>query len=491
MTYINQVSVDNIKSSAFGEVLTVEITPIVQLLNQYQLDPTLNEELEVYSNGTGASTTSNGNLFEVQNGTAQFGYGVIRSKNFVIYRSGQGLEAKFSACFTTGVANSLQFGGMFSLTETLAVGYDGAEFSVIHEYGGLAEIQTLQVTTAAGTETGTVTIDNDIVTVNHTLGGTVQETAHEIEVALLNDATISAKWNIEHIDNTVVVSARAVGNKTATFSYSSDGTAVATWTENTEGRVKTNNYIAQSSWDNPTPFAGFDPTKINLYKIQYAYLGVATIKFSVYDPTLADYVQFHQLPFSNASSTQTNLGNPNMKIGWVAYSLGSTTNLTVRGASLEIGVEGKNIIKNTSYGVENSVTSVNTAGKVILALKNRNTYGKIYNLSKIIPLTLSVDNDHTKGSIIEIVRNPGLSGTTIYQYVDENNSIGLVELSGLTYTGGRILKSFTVGAGLSVDIDVSNLNIELLPNEVILVFAKTISGTGATITATGSWIEEK
>jgi hypothetical protein len=492
MSYLNETKVNNIKSSAFGEVLTAEITPIVQIINQYGIDPTNRNDLETYTDTiSSGSVSSNNNLFEVQNGTSIGGYGVIRSKDFVIYGAGQGLEAKFSACFTTGVANSLQFGGMFSLTETIAFGYDGANFSIIHEYGGKAEIQEIQVTTTAGTETGTVTVGVDIITVNHTIAGTLQDTAHEIEDALANDATFSSKWNIEHVGDTVVISSKSVGDKTGTFSYSSTGTAVASFTEVTAGVAKTNNYVAQSAWDKPTPFAGFDPTLINLYKIQYAYLGVATLKFLIYDPILVDYVQVHQMPFSNVSATQTNVGNPNMKIGWIAYSLGSTTNLTVRGASLAMAVEGKNIVKNTSFGSSNTVASIGTTGSIILALKNRNTFGKIYNLSKIEPLNASINNDHTKGAIIEIIKDITLVGDTIYEYIEENNSVAIVEKSGLTYTGGRVIESFTVASGGSVDIELAKLNIELLPNEILIIFAKTISGTATSMTGTMAWMEEK
>ena len=52
----------------------------------------------------------------------------------------------------------------------------------------------------------------------------------------------------------------------------------ATVTETTAGAAKTDAHTAQASWNvTTTPFSGFDPTKINIYKIEYGYLGVANI----------------------------------------------------------------------------------------------------------------------------------------------------------------------------------------------------------------------
>ena len=106
--------------------------------------------------------------------------------------------------------------------------------------------------------------------------------------------------------------------------------------------------------------------------MQYAYLGVATIKFFVYDPNTTDYIQVHQLKYSNVSSTQTNLGNPNMKIGWTSASLGSSgTNLTVRGASLYLGIEGKYVIKiQRPFNVDCQDGALGRKSKEILQLND-------------------------------------------------------------------------------------------------------------------------
>ncbi len=173
---------------AFGDVLIAEATPVVQIANQYSLDPANRSDLEVFE-ATGGSGDNDGNLFRCQSGTSLGGYGVVRSKEAAVYRAGEGIEGLITAQFTTGVALSLQFAGMFSLTETVAFGYDGATFSILYSRAGAAEVQSIQVTGAAGgSESATVTLDGDAFTASLT-SGSVQNNAFEIARDGAADAT--------------------------------------------------------------------------------------------------------------------------------------------------------------------------------------------------------------------------------------------------------------------------------------------------------------
>ena len=145
MTFIpNQI----LELGAFGDQIIVEETPTIQLSNQYQHDPALRIDLETFE-ATGGSADNNANLYRCQTGTSVGGYGVIRSAAALRYRAGQGVTGQLTASFTTGIALSLQFAGLFSLTETLAFGYDGSSFGAIHEYDGAAEVQQIEITVSS------------------------------------------------------------------------------------------------------------------------------------------------------------------------------------------------------------------------------------------------------------------------------------------------------------------------------------------------------
>jgi hypothetical protein len=154
-------------------------------------------------------------------------------------------------------------------------------------------------------------------------------------------------------------------------------------------------------------------------------------------------------------------------------------------------LEGDEVLKNNTFAADNSVASVTTTLTAILSIKNRIVYGDRFNLGKVTPIFVSVENDHTKGAIIDIFKNSTLGGTTNYQYEDEYNSIVLVDKAGTTVTGGTLIASLAVAAGSDASIDLSILKTDLLPEDTLTVAAKTVSGTATSIEASLNWKEEK
>jgi hypothetical protein len=480
-------TVNNNQYGAFGEQITAHLTPVVQIANKYQIDPTELNDLEVFE-ATGGTADNNGNLFRCQTGASVGGYGVIRSQETLNYRAGQGVECLVTAAFTTGIANSLQFAGMFNLTDTLAFGYDGADFSCIHSYGGVAEVQLITVT-ATGAGTCTVTLDTDSVGISVT-NSDVQTNAEELRAGLEGDATIGVKWRFDQVDDKVYCISRSTGNKTGTMSIS--GGITASIVEQTTGVDKTDAHTPQANWNRATiPFEGFDPTQINVYKVRFGYLGVANIDYLVYNPSKGKFVEVHSVEWANNNVT-THIIMPNLKVGWTSASLGSSgTNLTVQGASGAVFLEGDEVLKNNTFADFSITSSVTTTLVNLMTVKNRYVYGDRFNLGKVFPLSVSVNNDHTKGAIIEIFRDADVAGTTNFQYLDQYNSISIIDKSGTTVTNGELIKTFTVESGGSEEIDLMNLKTELLPGERFVIAGRTVTGTGAELTATITIKEEK
>lgn len=477
-------------NGVFGEVITAELTPVVQIANQYQLDPDGRDDIEVFE-ATGGSGDNSGNLFRCQSGTSVGGYGVVRSRDAAIYRAGEGIEGLFTASFTTGVALSLQFGGLFSLTETLGFGYDGEDFSVIYSRNGAAEVQSIQVTGAAsGSESATVTLDGDAFTANLT-NDTVQVNAFEIARDGAADGTVGAKWRFEQIDDTVYAIARSVGDKTGTMSFSS-ATATASVSELTAGVAKTDAHVAQASWNVSTsPFASFDATKLNLYRIQFGYLGIANIDFSVYNPDTGQFVHVHRIKSASASAA-TSLGSPDLKVGWTSASLGSSgTNLIVTGGSAKMHVQGKRSDQGSAFAAENTVAAVGTSLVNILTIKNRIIYGNRFNLGKILMLSASLDNEANKGAVVELLVNATVGGSPNFQYQDSVNSLAAVDKTGTTVTGGTLIAAFTVDTGGGKTFNLADIQKTLNPEDTLTLAAKVISGAGGTMTGTLVWKEEK
>lgn len=486
MSNFRKVEISNPRG-AFGEIITTHKKPIVQFANKYEIDPASLPYTEEFA-GTGGTVDNLTNRFRCQTGTSIGGYGVLRSKDTVNYLAGEGLECQITAAFTTGVANSLQFGGMFTVTDTLAFGYDGANFSTIYQYGGVCEIQVIQVT-ATGAGTCTVTLDGDAVGITVT-NSDVNTNAEELRAGLVADATLNGKWRFEQETDTVLCISRSTGNKTGTMSVS--GGVTASITERIAGVDKTDSHTAQASWNVETaPFPDFDPTEMNIYKIQLGYLGVANVNFYIYNPDTGDFVLVHRQKTIGTGVTTTNVRTPNMKAGWTSASLGSTTNLTVLGGSASLSLEGEENFINDIHNQVNSKGSIGTTLTNVLTIKNGLVLGNKYNLTRIFPLRVSVDNDHNKAIVVEVLKNATVAGTTNFNYHDEYASASLYDTSGTTVTNGERIDGFTVGAGLSEDIDLGALKAELLPDETLVFAVRAVSGTATNVTVAHTWQEEK
>jgi hypothetical protein len=385
---------------------------------------------------------------------------------------------------------------MFNLTETLGVGYDGANFSVIHSYDGAAQEQLIEITATGNGTACTITL-NGVSTEATTSNSTTATNAYEIITALEADVTLSAAWNFEQVDNKVYCIAKAAEVRGGAYSISGGG-ITATNTTKTTGKAKTDAHVAQANWNmTTTPFASFDPTKMNIYRVKFGYLGVANITFGIYNPNTGGWVDIHQIQWANTETT-THVTMPNFKIGWTAASLGSSgTNLIVTGGSGAIFLDGDEVIKNNTFSSNNTVGSLDTTMTNLLTIKNRLVYGNYYNLGKVFPLMVTVDNEHNKALIVEIYRNPDVDGTLNYQFVDEFNSIATTEKAGTDINSGgspvgTVIDSFIVEANGQLNVDLTALKTEILPNSRFVIAAKTVSGTSAGDTNVSCvWKEEK
>lgn len=471
--------------SAFGEPVSLPIITEVMTSCAYGV---IDDRNETFS-ATGGSADTEDNLFRCQTGTSIGGYGVLRTKHAIIYHAGQAIRSRFTGMFTAGVPLSLQFAGLFSLTETLAFGYDGDSFGIIYESHGRAECRELEVTAAAGgAESATITFDGDAATADLT-ATTAAGNAFEIARGLNADATLGAKWNFFQNGDHVVAISKSVGPKSGTYSFSSS-TATATITQQKAGVTKTSGNIPRSEWNLDNTY-NIDPTKLNIYEIDYGYLGSSAITFSVYVNALGHFVPVHRMKARN--QTKTNLGNPNLKVGWTAASLGSSgTNLTVKGASACIQkVSQEHEIEVGARAVESSKTGVGNSPINLITIRNRGHYGYLYNLGEILAVSASVNNDHNKAIRVEFLKDATIGGTPNYTYSDKNDSILEYDTAGTTVTGGKLIDSFLVGASSSEFFNIFGVLEPLAPRETLTIAVKTVSGTGASVDCALAWKEDK
>lgn len=478
MTFIPQ---DRISKSTFGDDVSMEFDAQVAIKAVYNiLDNT-----QTFT-ATGGSVAATNSEFVLQTGTSSGGYGALWSHLPIVYSPGIGGEARITARFTAGVASSLQACGLFSAADGMFFGYNGTSFGIMHRHHGEFEVRTLTVNVAAGgAETVTVTLNGVAYTASVT-AGTTKQNAHEIETGLSAGAAASI-WHIQHIGSTIVFVGLAIGSKSGSYSVSSTGALAGTIAQTKAGAAATETWTAQASWNIDTA-SWLDPTKGNLYRLEFAYLGYGPLVYSIFHPTRREWARVHVIDWPNAN-TGTNIGNPSMRVGWVSASLGSTTNLTVAGASAMAGLQG---IKyhSRSFGGYGTATGVTTETQVLTVQVRREFGGRACN-AILKPMVLSIGTDSNKGAIFRVLRNPTVSGTTAHAYVDQTESIALTDTAGTTVSGGRLLGVYSVGPSGRATISLADQNMYQISGDELVITAQVTSGAASEMTASLVWEERE
>lgn len=118
--------------SALGTLETAELSPILQMDFVYGINTQTG--IATVSNGV---VDTNGGRLRLQSGTNSAGSATFLSRKPAKYRPGQGVTARFTPVFATGVPNSTQIIGLGNETDGYFFGYNGASFGILHRRGGV------------------------------------------------------------------------------------------------------------------------------------------------------------------------------------------------------------------------------------------------------------------------------------------------------------------------------------------------------------------
>jgi hypothetical protein len=116
-------------TSPFGELITAELTPIVQADFVYGINANLFSST-LTGSGTATSTSQMGIASTTANASSS---ALIQTVRRAKYRAGEGLVSRFTAQFTTGAANSTQLAGMRNAAiDGWFIGYNGTSFGIMY-----------------------------------------------------------------------------------------------------------------------------------------------------------------------------------------------------------------------------------------------------------------------------------------------------------------------------------------------------------------------
>lgn len=485
--------------SAFGEPYGLTITPVIQLDAIYGIT---SEVIQTYTSGTGSGAQGNPytSLFQVNTGTTVGGYGVLRSKRFLRYRAGQGALCRFTAAFTPNVANTSQRAGLFNQENAIMVGWNqsptGPKFGVMRASGGRVHITVLTINTApTGNQTATVTLNGVAFPISITAGST-QATA-----VLINKIDGFTGWYTDQVDNTIVFMSTTLGPKNGTYSFSSTGAgtlATGTFSTKQVGVAQTENWTYQGNFSidnlNGSGPSGMNLSSqyLNVFQINFRWLGAGEIRYAIEDQTTGNMVFFHHEHYVNQNSIP-HVAQPSFKIGYVAYSTGSTTDVTVTGASMMGAIEGD--IRQNELNRSSGVNKTGLVKDVLHHLLTiRNPYvtngaagalngNYILNAKEIILKDVSIGTQNTDPAILYIFYEPtSFSGTHSYFSQPKDNGMISTVDGTLNNTVDTAICQFVTAINGQSSYALSDFRVAIPPGSWVSFAIKSTNGiTRATL----------
>lgn len=255
---------------------------------------------------------------------------------------------------------------------------------------------------------------------------------------------------------------------------------------------------ALANWTDPLDGSGpngmtLDQTKLNVFFIQFEYLGAGPINIYVQDDDSPDLILVHTENYSNANTTPS-VHNPNFFHTMWVNNGGTTSDIILKGASYAFFIEGVTGLielhqpEFTSGAREKVGVTTEVA---IFTLRNKSSYASKTNFIDIVLLGAGSSIEAAAANNlgrIRLVKNATLGGSPSYSDIDPTDSVMEIDTAGTTVSGGR-----TLGGGLLAGKNDA-LRVELVPLKIILNPGDTLTFAGlsansATIDGIITWRE--
>ena len=473
---IRPVNVSNFPTTAYGELVVAEKTPMAQIIGVYGFTD------RVFTATLGGNITNENSMFQVNTGVGPTSIAVISTDEQVACKGGQGLVADFSAIFDTGVANNTQFAGMQTSDALVGFGYNGDEFGIGFANRGALEIQELTITAGANNnENATITIDGNPYTVLLT-NSTINTNAYEIYESLSNQVPgYSFSSNLATITCMGLLPQLGGG----LFAFSSP-TAAGVFVEKEASALTVEEWVPKANW-NVNPNIIINPSLGNEYRVRYKHLGFGNIEFSIENPDGGGYEVVHIKKYANTSILPS-VENPTFRVGWAVSNVGNTSNVTVQGAGAELSIEGKYIVHGQASGECNIQPSTSGEIQHVLSIRNRLTFNDKPNRANVELNVASVSTEATKITTFFVYKNAIPADSFTWEYKNEQESIVEFAKDVTIINTGEIIDCRPTR--VDAEIDLSKLIKKLKPMEYLTIGAIYESGSAADVSASVSFNED-
>lgn len=226
--------------------------------------------------------------------------------------------------------------------------------------------------------------------------------------------------------------------------------------------------------------ASFDPTKGNVYRISFGYLGFAPITFEVIDPN-GVWRPIGRFLYPNTQIV-THILNTNLPLRLEVENDGNNTDIILKTGSITMGmIDGGGMDPSSRLFSHSESLLIAAGGDIVFALRNKTTFFSKTNGIQTLFCLLSIASDGNKTVSFTILKNPTVTNTPTWQDIDTNNST-------IEYSTDILINLATGKEELTVDIakidsrfeDIENQDIRIFPGDYIVIVATSSSTSEVT-----------
>ncbi|GAA0126423.1 hypothetical protein UT300019_23260 [Clostridium sp. CTA-19] len=256
----------------------------------------------------------------------------------------------------------------------------------------------------------------------------------------------------------------------------------------------TSNWISQTNWNvdkmNGTGPSGMtlDPTKGNVYTIQFQWLGFGVINYYITSTTTGQPILVHRIQYPNTAIVPS-VYNPSFPLTAKVVNSGNTSNVVLKTPSAMAFCEGDGysqaiITRNSAANSVSLSTPTNQNGLTIL---NTSTFASKVNRTRIRLDFVSTSVQGERAVLFKLVRNATFGTTLSYTPINANTSVIQYSTTQTSATGGIQIFSFESPINSGSQLFLNSLNITLAPGETLTL--QVTSGNSTQLDCSFSWEE--
>ena len=481
--------------STFGEVSVSQLTPVAQGDFVYNV---VNQQVFNDTSFAGGSVSASDGMVVLNSGTDPSGSAVCQLRRGLKYKPGQGSLMRATAVFSPPEPGNAQFVGLGNAEGGYFVGYFGGFYGILHSSDGAREIRKLTITTGAGTENVTITLDGDSIIVPVTGASNIYQTAYQIANADYSQVA-NGGWLADAQGSTVYFLSARSGPASGVYSVSGPA-IVGSFSQVLAGEAQTNDFIPSGSFNidkldgsGPSGMV-LDPTKGNVYQIGFQYLGFGNAKFGIENPINGFIFPFHEIRNANNRTTPV-LKNPNCSIIATSANIGGTIPVELKSASMAAFTEGNVVKLDPKFALSFTFSNINSSAYVPIALMKAN---RVYNnqscFGEFDLLEMAGSNQANNQTLtIGLFLNKRVTGAVNYNYVNQDNSIvSYANLSPTTQTivsPGIPFYEMVIGSASARTEIIQFFDFVFGPGTELLIAIKTSAQLSGQISV--NWFEQQ